>query len=209
MNRWRAAVAALVALLLVGAALSLASFEAATGDTRLSSRASTASTNDAAANLTGTVSVYVAGDDRFAAAVERRLADALRERGLRVRTPETLRPAFDGPTLVVRVVERDVRYDPVTPAATVTWRFLYSASGNVSQFGRPAAGGPFDGAVLVERLAGDDLAPVVLSGDVRYVRWGSLTVENRATGVVSLPAYRGRLAGVVAAETVRAVAEPS
>ncbi|MFC7044172.1 hypothetical protein ACFQH6_01020 [Halobacteriaceae archaeon GCM10025711] len=205
MERSRTVLAVLLVVAAVVGAFALLDFHAARAETGVEKSVSTASVGNATGGLHGDLTLHVAGDGALAAATEARLVDALGDRDVATTVVESVNATTDGPVLVVVVDDADLAYNPVTPSARVAADVLYVPSGNVTQFGRPAAGGAYSHATLVDRVAGDRTVPMVLDAEVRYVRQGTVTVTGRMTGVASAPAFRNRVADAVAVGVLESV----
>jgi len=170
-SRSRAVVAAVAvvlvgALLLAAADLSVATSEAATDTT-----VTTASTNDATADLDGELSLYVHGDAPEELVTG--LVAAFEERGVTVERIDDLDPHHDTPVAALAVDDWQLSWRAVTADADVTWRLVYSP-GNTSSFDT--------------LLAGE--TGVTSTDENPYVLAGTFHTTDRTTGVVTWPAYR-------------------
>ncbi|MFB6155594.1 MAG: hypothetical protein ABEJ22_06835 [Haloferacaceae archaeon] len=189
-SRTTLVVSLLVVALLVVAAFAFVDFHAATTRTAVQSSTATSSVNGATLPSPGPVSLFVASDDTTSRRLGAALTEALESRGYEVTAVDSLRADYDASVLVVGVPERSLRYDPVTPSATLSVRFLFVDSGNLSNVGERA----FEAERFREDFLADDLGVVRLDGETRFVREGTLTVQVRQTGVVSAPAFRRTVA---------------
>ncbi|WP_424006491.1 hypothetical protein [Haloferax denitrificans] len=186
--------AVVVALILVVAVVSggllALDFEAASYETATSATASSGGANvDSLPPITDGVLVVDAPeavrDDLTAALVE-----SFAERGMSLEPADAREGNAEGPVVVVVVDEWDPRWNPVAPSGTVTWRAAFDVGGHARHVDTALSGGP----LVFESTDGPDLAGSV-----------EASVESAGTGVVSRPAYRAHLVGVVADATAEQV----
>lgn len=172
-----------VACLTVVAAFAFVPFHVGASEAATDSTVGKTVAGNATSEFDGRMHLHAAGpgSDRVADGVATRLERA----GLTVERVETLNGSHDRPVLAVRVQERTVAYNPVTPSATVAWSYAYVASGNGTLASR---------AVRDESLTVD-------SGSDRYVVDGDFTMRHRARGVYSAPGYSRLVDDRVAATT--------
>ncbi|MGB9956102.1 hypothetical protein ACOZ4B_06905 [Haloferax prahovense] len=186
--------AVVVALVLVVVAVSggllALDFEAANYETTASATASSGGSNlDSLPPITDGVLVVDAPeavrDDLTAA-----LVASFAERGVALEPADAREGDAEGPVVVVVVDEWDSRWNPVAPSGSVTWRAAFDAGGHERHVDAALSGDP----LVFDSTDGPDLAGSV-----------EASVENAGTGVVSRPAYRDHLVGVVADATAEQV----
>lgn len=185
--------AVVVALVLVVVAVSggllALDFEAASYETTASATAASGGSNlDSLPPITEGVLVVDAPeavrDDLTAA-----LVASFAERGVTLEPADAREGDAEGPVVVV-VDEWDSRWNPVAPSGSVTWRAAFDAGGHERHVDAALSGGP----LVFDSTDGPDLAGSV-----------EASVESAGTGVVSRPAYRDHLVGVVADATAEQV----
>ncbi|MCO8266610.1 hypothetical protein NKF06_08435 [Haloferax sp. AB510] len=117
------------------------------------------------------------------------LVASFAERGVTLEPADAREGDAEGPVVVV-VDEWDSRWNPVAPSGSVTWRAAFDAGGHERHVDAALSGGP----LVFDSTDGPDLAGSV-----------EASVESAGTGVVSRPAYRDHLVGVVADATAEQV----
>lgn len=201
-----AVVVGIVLAVLLGSGFAFADFGAARSATSVQAGVSTASTGDAAVDLSGGFYVFVAGDTVADREFQAALVDAFRADGLDAVAISEIRPTYDRPVLLVGHTTWELGYTPVRADATVDWTFLYVQTGNITQFGQTTFySDDFDAARVLERLDGEGFRPIVLTGPNQVVVDGSLTLTDETTGVLSLPYYDRHVQDAVAAKTVESL----
>lgn len=175
-----------ILLLTVSGAFALLPYEIAEHRTTVNGSTGTAVAGNATAGLDGPVAVYVDGPGWTATAVGHYLVGDLRAAGAGASQVSTIEDS-EGPLLAVRILDLDTNYQPLSPTATVRWRFVYVASGNAS--------------LAREQLATEH-GPVIGSDRERFVVEGQYTLRNDVRGVITIPAYRQGIADRIASTTV-------
>ncbi|WP_254535445.1 hypothetical protein [Halomarina litorea] len=188
MNRTARGAAALVLAALVvfaGVAVTSVDFAAMESQTEARSTVAASATNGSGAALDDTLSLYVAEEGPFADAVADALVAAFAAEGVTATRVDSL-AGLDGPVLAVAVPDYGFDYTPWSSEGAATVRFVYSSVGNTTAFEAHLAG--------ENGVVGDESNPYVMLGDV------SLT--DRSTGLMSLPAYDRHVTAATADETV-------
>jgi hypothetical protein len=199
-------VAVLVAVIVVAGSFALGDFSAGTTRADLQSSGSTGRLGNATVPAPGPIVLHVAGEDALAGRLETELAAELGARGYSVTVADALRADYGDPVLVVGVVDRSLRYDPVAPDGRLTWRYLLVGSGNLSRIG---PGEAFDADEFRERLRTDDLGVYRLDDATGFVRAGTLELHVAQRGLVSAPAFRGTVVETAANRTVDVALAPA
>jgi len=206
MNRSSAAASFVVLLVVLSGAFAFGDFSAGTTRTDLQSSGSTGRLGNATVPAPGPIALHVAGDDALAGRLETALAAELGARGYEVTVADSLRAEYGRPVLVVGVVDRSLRYNPVAPDGRVTWRYLLVDSGNLSRIGPADAFEPDD---FRNRLLEDELGVFRLDEATGFVRGGTLELHVAQRGVVSAPAFRRTVTETVANRTVETALAPA
>lgn len=206
MNRPSAAALLVAVLLVTAGSFAVADFSAATTETDLQTTGSTGRLGDATVPAPGPIAVHVAGDDALTGRLATELAAELGARGYEVTVADSLRAEYGRPVLVVGVVDRSLRYNPVAPDGRVTWRYLLVDSGNLSRIGSVDTFDPDD---FRRRLLEDDLGVFRLDEATGFVRGGTLELHVAQRGVVSAPAFRRTVIETTASRTVDAALAPA
>ncbi|AKU08495.1 hypothetical protein [Haloferax gibbonsii] len=186
----RTTVAVVLAVAAVAGGLLALDFEAASYETTASATAASGGANvDSLPPVTdGTLVVdapEAVRDDLTAALVE-----SFAERGVTLEPADARDEDVDGPVVVVVVDEWDSHWNPVAPVGSVAWRAAFDAGGHARHVDAALSGD----ALVFESTDGPDLAGSV-----------EASVDSAGTGVVSRPAYRAHLVGVVADATAEQV----
>lgn len=175
-----------VALLVVAAGIvALLPVELATHQTSVDGVTGSAVAPNASADFDGPVAVYVEGPGWSSNAVSHFLVGDLRAAGIDADVVSTL-DAADGPVLAVRILDLDTTYRPVSPTASVRWRFVYTTTANTS---------------YVQNQLATAGGPSVSTNETGFVVEGEYTLRDDVDGVISIPAYREAVADRVAATT--------
>ena len=206
MNRSSALASVAAVLLVVAGSFAVVDFSAATTRTDLQTSDSTGRLGDATLPTPGPITLHVAGDDAPTGRLETELAAELDARGYEVTVADSLRAEYGQPVLVVGVVDRSLRYNPVAPDGRVTWRYLLVDSGNLSRIGPAEAFDPDD---FRTRLFEDDLGVFRLDEATGFVRGGTLELHVAQRGVVSAPAFRRTVTETTANRTVEVAFAPA
>jgi hypothetical protein len=193
-------------LLVVAGSFAVADFSAATTRTDLQTSDSTGRLGDATVPAPGPIALYVADDGAPTGRLETELAAALAARGYEVTVADSLRAEYGQPVLVVGVVDRSLRYNPIAPDGRVTWRYLLVDSGNLGRIGSADAFDPDD---FRTRLLEDDLGVFRLDEATGFVRGGTLELHVAQRGVVSAPAFRRTVTETTANRTVEVALAPA
>ena len=175
----------------IGAAFAFLDASALQGETSTESTVGTSQLGNATASLDGPVTLAVGGDGWIEQSVGDRVETELIDRGATVTRVDTPNETPDEPVLVIEIAEKQVEYSPFTPSATVEARFAYVQSGN---------------ATLATSIVRGDPMVVSSNRDV-YVVGGRVTVQDRASGVATWPAYQRRVATATGAAVIRALSD--
>lgn len=180
-----------VLALATGLAFAFVDASALQGQTAFDSTTGTSQLDNATATLEGPLTLAVDGDGWPEQAVGDRVETELRDRGATVTRVDALDDPLDEPVLVIDISAKQVDYSPFTPSATVEARYAYVQSGNAT--------------LATSMVRGDPM--VVRSNRDVYVVSGSVTAQDRATGVATWPAYQRRVATATGDAVVRSLSE--
>ncbi|MFW5903216.1 MAG: hypothetical protein ACOCS7_00605 [Halolamina sp.] len=185
--------AATLVVLAVGTGVAFAVVDASVlqGETATDSTTGTSQVSNATATLQGPVTLAVEGDGWLEQAVGNRVEAELIDRGATVTRVDTPTDSGGAPVLAIGVAEKRVGYTPFTPSATVETRFAYVTSGN--------------GTLATSIVRGDPM--VVHSNRDVYVVGGTVSVQDRARGVSTWPAYQRRVATATGDAVIRALSD--
>lgn len=172
-------------VVLTGFAFTSLDFAAAESRTEAESTVASSALNGSGAALDDTVSLYVAEEGPFGDAVADALVAAFVAEGVTATRVDSL-AGLDGPVLAVAVPDYGFDYAPWSAEGAATVRFVYSSVGNTTAF--------------AAHLAGED--GVVVGETNPYVMLGDVSLTDRSTGLLSLPAYDRHVTTATAEETV-------
>lgn len=184
-SRGAAALVLATLVVLTGVAFTSLDFAAVESRTGAESTVVSSATNGSGAALDDAVSLYVAEEGPFADAIADSLVAAFAAEGVTATRVDSL-AGLDGPVLAVAVPDYGFDYTPWSSDGAATVRFVYSSVGNTTTFEAHLAG--------ENGVANGETNPYVMLGDV------SLT--DRSTGLMSLPAYDRHVTTATAEETV-------
>lgn len=166
-------VVVVLALALVVSLFAFVDFHAMESNTLADASVGTAQANKATAPVDQPLQLLVLGDGPVADRLSDHLAAELSPTFATINQTDEPIESWNGPVLVVGIVESDVRYNPVTPSAAVTAEFAFVGSGNVT---------------LATQFARGEMPPV-LSNLNPYVVQGDVVLQDESRGIVSVPAY--------------------
>ncbi|MGE5620512.1 MAG: hypothetical protein ACM3US_14795 [Sphingomonadaceae bacterium] len=199
MNRRFGAIAVLLLAVMLGFFFFWVDFWAAIGQTRTNSQVSTYSMTPQGSRdsgPTGTLTVFVPGDDPLEVAFKRELVSFLEKGTLFGDTRLVDSPAAnpDGPAVTVEIAERDLLWTPIRAQARLMLKLAYASDGDLSWRD--------DRVVHMETRS---------EAGMRRVR-AEFQVEDTSYGVISRPAYIRRIGRAIAADVQKALekaADPS